>query len=139
MLVRMQLARIVIREQSDSQMIVLRETDGDRHFPILIGLNEAIAIDRRIKGIETPRPLTHDLMAKIIEQLDGDLEKVVVNDLRDHTFYATLIIRRTGDVVSIDSRPSDAIALGVANDTPIFVEDHVLRAVCAPDEAGSEE
>ncbi|MEE9295074.1 MAG: bifunctional nuclease family protein [Phycisphaerae bacterium] len=133
MLVRMDLARIVIREQGDSQIIVLRERDGDRHFPILIGLNEAIAIDRRVKGIETTRPLTHDLMAKIIEQLDAQLEKVLVSDLRDHTFYATLVIRRNGDLISVDARPSDAIALGVANNTPIYVDDQVLRAVCAPD------
>lgn len=131
MLVRMDLARIVIREQGDSQIIILREREGDRTFPILIGLNEAIAIDRRVKGIETSRPLTHDLMAKIIDQLDGKLEKVLVNDLKEHTFYATLVIRRNGDIISVDARPSDAIALGVANNTPLFVDDEVLRTVCA--------
>ena len=131
MLVRMDLARIVIREQGDSQIIILRERDGDRDFPILIGLNEAIAIDRRVKGIETSRPLTHDLMAKIIDKLDGKLEKVLVSDLREHTFYATLEIRRNGDLISVDARPSDAIALGVSNNTPIYVEDQILRTVCA--------
>ncbi|MCH8868067.1 MAG: bifunctional nuclease family protein [Proteobacteria bacterium] len=139
MLIRMDLARIIIRENGDSQIIVLRERDGDRHFPILIGLNEAVAIDRRVKGIEAPRPLTHDLMARIIASLDGDLEKIVVNDLRDHTFYATLMIRRNGDLITIDSRPSDAIALGVTNDTPLYVEDHVLQAVCLPDDGDDEE
>ena len=135
MLVRIDLARIIIREQADSQIIVLKERDGDRHFPILIGYHEAKAIDRRIRGAQPPRPLTHDLMAKIIDSLDGELEKVVLTDLRDHTFYATLVIRRNGDVISVDSRPSDAIALGVANDTAIYVEEHVLRAVCSPEEA----
>ncbi len=139
MLVRMDLARIIIREESDSQIIVLRERDGERHFPILIGLNEAIAIDRRVKGLEVPRPLTHDLMAKIIESLDAELEQVVVSDLRDHTFYATLVIRRNGDLIPVDSRPSDAIALGIANNTPIYVEEQVLRAVCAPEESDPEE
>ncbi len=137
MLVRMDLARIIIREQADSQIIVLRERDGDRHFPILIGIHEALAIDRRVKGAEPPRPLTHDLMADIIRKLDGELEKVVVNELKEHTFYATLVIRRNGEVVSVDSRPSDAIALGVANDTAIFVDESVLRAVCSPDEMDS--
>ena len=139
MLLRMDLARIIIREQSDSQIIVLRERDGDRHFPILIGMNEAIAIDRRVKGLETPRPLTHDLMAELIDRLDADLEKVVINDLRDHTFYATLVIRSNGELISVDARPSDAIALGVAKSTPIFVEERVLRAVCSPEQADSDE
>jgi uncharacterized protein len=131
MLVRMDLARIIIRETGDSQIIVLRERDGERHFPILIGLTEAVAIDRRVKGIEAPRPLTHDLMSRIIESLDGELEKIVISDLRDHTFFATLMIRRNGDLIPIDSRPSDAIALGVASETPVYVDENVLRAVCA--------
>jgi bifunctional DNase/RNase len=129
MLIRMDLARIIIVESGDSQVIILKERDGARHFPILIGINEALAIDRRLKGLKTPRPLTHDLMATIIEKLDGTLEKIVINDLRDHTFYASLVVRRNGELVEIDSRPSDAIALGSASGTPIFVEDHVLREV----------
>ncbi len=129
-LVQMELARIVIMENGDSQMIILRERGGDRFFPILIGINEAMAIDRRVKGIEMPRPLTHDLMANIIERLDADLERIVISDLRDHTFYAKLIVRRNGELLEIDSRPSDAIALGVTSQTPIFVEDEVLRKVC---------
>jgi len=131
----MDLARVIIRETGDSQIIVLKEREGDRHFPILIGIHEAMAIDRRVKGIQSQRPLTHDLMSQIIERLDAELEKIVISDLRDHTFYATLVIRRNGDMISIDSRPSDAIALGVARNTPIFVEESVLRAVCLPDEA----
>ncbi|MHC4091136.1 MAG: bifunctional nuclease family protein [Planctomycetota bacterium] len=130
MLVQMDLARIIIMESGDSQVIVLKERNGDRHFPILIGINEALAIDRRVKGIQMQRPLTHDLMASIIEQLDADLEKIVISELRDHTFYAKLIVRRNGDLVEIDSRPSDAIALGVTKQTPIFVAEEVLRKVC---------
>jgi len=129
MLIRMDLARIIIVETGDSQVIILKERDGDRHFPILIGINEALAIDRRLKGLKTPRPLTHDLMASIIEQLDGVLEQIVISDLREHTFFARLVVRRNGKVVEIDSRPSDAIALGAAVGTPIFVEDDVLREV----------
>ena len=129
MLIRMDLARIIIIETGDSQVIILRERDGERHFPIMIGMNEAQAIDRRLKGLKTPRPMTHDLMASIIEKLDAKLERIVINDLRDHTFYARLIVRRDGELVEIDSRPSDAIALGSAMGTPIYVEDHVLREV----------
>ncbi len=129
MLVQMDLTRIVISETGDSQIIWLQERGGERQFPIMIGITEALAIDRRIKGIQTPRPLTHDLMANIIDQLDGDLEKIVISDLREHTFYARLVVRRNGDLLEIDSRPSDAIALGVTSQTPIFVDEDVLRKV----------
>jgi uncharacterized protein len=125
--VRCDLARIIITDTSDQQIIFLRERDGDRAFPIVIGSFEALAIDRRLKGIPMPRPLTHDLLAIIIEQLGGELEKIVINDLREHTFYAKLVIRQNGQLIEIDARPSDAIALGVAGDVAIYVEDHVLN------------
>ena len=128
--VRMDLARIVISDTSDQQIIVLKERSGGRQFPIVIGANEAFAIDRRVKNISTPRPLTHDLLANVIRELDAELEKIVVHDLRDHTFFAKLVIRHKGALIEVDSRPSDAIAIGVANDTPIYVEDSVLRQVC---------
>lgn len=130
MLVRMDLAKIIIVENGDSQVIVLRERDGDRHFPILIGINEALAIDRGVKGLQTSRPMTHDLMSTIIRQLDAELERIVIHELRDHTFFAKLVLRRNGSVVEVDSRPSDAIALGVVGETPIYVDDQVLREVC---------
>ncbi|NOT02212.1 MAG: bifunctional nuclease family protein [Phycisphaerales bacterium] len=129
----MDLARVIIRETGDSQIIILREREGQRQFPILIGMPEAIAIERRAKGVETQRPLTHDLMASIIDKLDGELEEIVISDLREHTFFATLKVRRNGDLILIDARPSDAIALGVGTETPILVEEEVLQAVCAPD------
>jgi len=128
--VRMDLAKIIISENTDQQVIVLREREGDRQFPIVIGFHEAVAIKRRLDGMPTPRPMTHDLMASIIDSLDAEVEKIVINDLRDHTFYAKLVIRHGGELVEVDSRPSDAIALGVASETPIYVEDHVLREVC---------
>lgn len=127
--VRMDLAQIVISETRDTQVIVLRERDGNRNLPIVIGLTEALAIDRRIKGVQLQRPLTHDLLGNVIESLDSELEKIVINDLQDHTFYAKLVIRQQGELIEVDSRPSDAIALGVANEVPIYVEDHVLREV----------
>lgn len=128
--VRLDLARIIIRENDDQQIIILRERDGEREFPIVIGIYEASAIDRRVKGLTTPRPLTHDLMANLIEALNSDLEKILIHDLRDHTFYAKLIIRQDGKLVEVDARPSDAIALGVASDTPLYASESVLRQVC---------
>ena len=128
--VRMNLARIVIQDTSEQQIIFLRECDGDREFPIVIGDAEALAIDRRLKGYKKARPMTHDLLADTFERLGGELEKIVINDLKNHTFYAKLVLRANGEIVEIDSRPSDAIALGVASDAPIFVSEHVLREVC---------
>jgi bifunctional DNase/RNase len=127
--IRVDLAQIVISETRDTQIIVLRERDGDRALPIVIGLTEALAIDRRIKGVQLQRPLTHDLLGNVIESLAAELEKIVINDLQDHTFYAKLVIRQHGELIEVDSRPSDAIALGVATEVPIYVEDHVLREV----------
>ena len=127
--IRMDLARIVIQDTTDQQIIFLRERDGEREFPIVIGDSEAYAIDRRLKGFKKARPMTHDLIAEIIERLGGDLEKIVINDLKNHTFYAKLVIRANGEMIEIDSRPSDAIALGVASETPIFVNEQVLREV----------
>ena len=128
--VRMDLARIVINDESEQQIVILKERDGPRQFPIVIGVVEALAIDRRVKGIVTPRPLTHDLLASVISDLSGELEKIVVHDLRDHTFYAKLVIRREGELIEVDARPSDAIALGVGSDTPIYAEEGVLQQVC---------
>jgi uncharacterized protein len=125
--VRCDLARIIITETQEQQIIVLRERDGERAFPIVIGSFEAGAIDRRLKGIPTSRPLTHDLLATVIERLGAELEKIVISDLRDETFYAKLVVRHAGRLIEVDARPSDAIALGVAGDVPIYVEDHVLN------------
>jgi bifunctional DNase/RNase len=129
MSVQMELHKIIISEMQDSQIIVLQEVDGQRKFPIVIGSNEAYAIDRRLKGRPYPRPQTHDLLASVIEQLGGELERIEINNLEDHTFFASLHIRQNGKLVEIDSRPSDAIALGVASEIPIYVAEHVLDAV----------
>ncbi len=126
MVVRMELSRIFIREMTDMQIIELTEVDGERTFPIVIGLPEAFAIERRLKGIDIPRPQTHDLLSAVIGQLGGELKEIVVTDLVDGTFYARLVIEQDGESVEIDSRPSDAIALGVAENVPIFVDEEVL-------------
>nr|CAJ71948.1 conserved hypothetical protein [Candidatus Kuenenia stuttgartiensis] len=124
------LSKIVITETSDHQVIVLKELEGKRSFPIIIGLNEAWAIDRAVKGISTPRPLTHDLITRIIESLNADVERVVISDLRNNTFYAKIVLRQDGNIIEIDSRPSDAVALAMQKNTPIFVASKVLEEVC---------
>ncbi|TVS19026.1 MAG: bifunctional nuclease family protein [Planctomycetaceae bacterium] len=131
--VEMQLSRIIISEIHDQQIIYLSEVDGDRQFPIVIGIFEATSIERRIKGIQTPRPLTHDLVVQVIEQMEGELDSVVINDLRDGTYFAELRIRRGGELVAIDARPSDAIAVAVTCDPPlpIFVVEEVLDEASA--------
>ena len=126
--VQMELSRIIISEMKDTQIIMLREVDGEREFPIVIGSAEAYAIDRRLKGHPSPRPLTHDLLANVIEHLGGTLEKIEINNLQDHTFFAKIHIRQDGQVIEVDSRPSDAIALGIASMVPIYVAEHVLEA-----------
>lgn len=125
----MELSRIIISETNDEQVIVLREVDGSRAFPIVIGIWEAVAIDRNIKGKKTPRPMTHDLIENVIAGLDARLESVIVNDLKDRTFFARLVLRRNGKQVEIDSRPSDAIALAVQMKAPIYVEEKVLEGI----------
>lgn len=144
--VECELTRIIISETTPSQVIVLSEKNGPRNFPIVIGLVEAMAIDREIRGEKTPRPLTHDLLRGIIGGMGGKLERITVNDLRDGTFYARLRIRRDGELCEIDSRPSDAIALAVRCAAPIFVEESVLEAVAReapppgfPDLSGADE
>lgn len=139
MAVMMELSRILIRELNDYQIIELREVapegdeaeDGEdrRSFPIVIGLPEAQAIERRLKGFEVKRPQTHDLLANIVRELGGELESITINDLSDQTFFASLDVRKEdGELLHIDSRPSDAIALGVAHGVPIYVEEHVLES-----------
>ena len=125
--VKVELSRIIINEAVDQQVIVLKEVAGDRSFPIVIGMPEILAVDRRLKDIELPRPMTHDLLGNVIEQMGGKIEKVVINDLRDHTFYAVLHIDMDGEKIEVDSRPSDAIALGTGVEAPIFVDERVFE------------
>jgi len=122
-----ELSRIIINEMSDQQVIVIKERHGDRSFPIVIGIVEIFAIDRRLKGIKPARPMTHDLLADVIENLGAKVDKIVINDLRNHVFYANIHLSLNGRTIQIDSRPSDAIALGVASNSPIYVAEHVFE------------
>lgn len=129
MSILMELNKIIINERNDQQIIVLREVGGnERTFPIVIGSDVAAAIDRRLKGLVAPRPMTHDLLANAIDLMGGKIERIEINDLKDHTYYARIVIRQGDRMIDIDSRPSDAIALGAASDVPIYVEEHVLEA-----------
>lgn len=125
--VQMELTRIIISDQNEQQIIFLREVDGERTFPIVIGVFEATSIDRRVRGQSTPRPLTHDLLANAIEMLGGEIQDVYINELRDHTYFAKLRIRHEGELLEVDSRPSDAIALAVTVDVPIYVAEDVIE------------
>ncbi|MGD2094528.1 MAG: bifunctional nuclease family protein [Phycisphaerales bacterium] len=122
-----ELSRIIINEMSDQQVIVIKERHGKRSFPIVIGIVEIFAIDRRLKGITPPRPMTHDLLASVIENLGAKIEKIVIDDLRHHTFYAKIHLSMNGRTVKVDSRPSDAIALCSATKAPIYVAEHVFE------------
>jgi len=125
----MQLSRIIISEINDQQIIYLQEVEGDRQFPILIGIFEATSIDRRVKQFESPRPLTHDLLVNTVEELGAELDSVVINELKNHTYFAKLRVKQDGRIVEIDSRPSDAIAVAVTCDPPlpIYVSEEVLE------------
>ncbi|HUQ72141.1 MAG TPA: bifunctional nuclease family protein [Planctomycetaceae bacterium] len=131
MTVQMQLSRIIISEINDQQVIYLKEVGGDRQFPILIGIFEATSIDRRVKNRPNLRPLTHDLLVNIVDQMGGELDSVVITELKDHTYFAKLRIRSNGEIVEIDSRPSDAIAVAVtcSPQLPIYVSEEVLSQV----------
>lgn len=128
--VKMQLSRIIISELTENQVIYLQEVDGEREFPILIGIFEATNIDRRVKeDYEPPRPLTHDLVVNVAAALGATVDSVVISDLADATYFAQLRLRtKDGEMIEIDSRPSDAIAVAVtfSPPLPIYVSEQVL-------------
>jgi len=121
-----ELKRIIINEIDEDQVIVLNEVDGDRSLPIVIGLFEATSIDRRVKGIPTPRPLTYDLLVNAIEGLGGEIKDIRISELKSHTYYAKLRIQQEGEIVEIDCRPSDGVAIAVTARVPIYVDESVL-------------
>jgi len=127
-MVEMELNKIVINEKRHDQLIVLKEKNGERLLPIIIGLSEASAIKIKIGGFNPPRPLTHDLLHSTITNLEANLEKIVIDRLEENTFFAKLIIKTTsGETKEVDARPSDSIALAVRAGVPIFVDEAVLK------------
>lgn len=127
-MVEVEVSKIIIDEKSQEQVIVLKEKKGSRLLPIVIGINEAASIRMKFGGFTPPRPLTHDLLKSVIENLDAKLDKVVIDKLIDSTFHAKLILKTDkGTIKKVDARPSDSIALAVRVGAPIFVEEEVLE------------
>jgi bifunctional DNase/RNase len=124
--IQMELRRIIISELDDHQIVILKEVDGERNFPIVIGIFEATSIDRRVKGLPSPRPLTHDLIISVVEQMGGEIQDIIISDLKEHTYFAKLRVRKEGELTEVDCRPSDAIAVAVASRVPIYVNEDVL-------------
>ena len=122
-MIEMELNKIVIDEKRHDQLIVLKEKGGNRILPIVIGLNEASAIKLKISGFQPPRPLTHDLLHAAISNLDATIDRVIIDKLEDNTFHAKLLLKtHSGEIKTIDARPSDSIALAVRAQAPIFVD-----------------
>lgn len=113
--------------QSQASGVILKELEGDRTLPIIIGEYEAQSIALGLESIIPPRPITHDLLLSVLETLDAKMERVIISDLRNNTYYATIQVRRRSKIYEIDSRPSDAIALAVRQSVQIFVEEEVMR------------
>ena len=126
MLIEMTIKGLMVDPITNMPIVMLRDTQGDRVLPIWVGIFEANAIALQIENIATPRPMTHDLLRNIIKDLEGTVERVVVCDLRDNTFYAVIYLTVRGESVAIDARPSDAIALALRTRSPILVEERVI-------------
>lgn len=119
---------LVFDQKSQQHVVVLRETDGERVLPIWIGPGEAMAIQRLLTEQAFPRPLTHDLIAMVVEGLHARVTRVTIAELREGTFYATLRIEREGGVLSVDARPSDSIAIALRTRVPVFVNEELLQS-----------
>lgn len=137
--VRMEIKGLMLDPNTNVPIVVLRDEEGAVFLPIWIGVFEANAIALRLENVETPRPMTHDLLRSALDKLGAHIEKVVISELRESTFYARIHVQRDGDAVEIDARPSDAIALALRSEAPIFVLAPVLAAAQAVNLATSDE
>jgi bifunctional DNase/RNase len=108
-------------------IVLLKTADGNKFLPIWIGHPEAAAILMKLQGASTPRPMTHDLLSDMLEQLDAEVVRITVTELRENTFYASITVHQNGSEIEIDSRPSDAIAIAVRSDAPIFAAERVIE------------
>lgn len=125
-MIEMELIRVIIRENGDDQYVFLRERGGKRSFPIVIGRSEGREIWNLVNEAKTPRPMTHELLRNAIEALGASVERVVVNDLDKGTFFARVVLSRSGETIELDARPSDALALATRVRAPIFCAEHVV-------------
>src|SRR3989475_10060860 len=126
MQIEMNIKGLMVDPVTNMPIVILRDKDGQKVLPIWVGIFEANAIALQIENISTPRPMTHDLLRNVIEDLKATVIKVVVSDLQDNTFYALIYLLLDGNTVAIDARPSDAIALALRTRAPIFVEETVI-------------
>ncbi|MGA3212501.1 MAG: bifunctional nuclease family protein [Terriglobales bacterium] len=126
--VEMKIRGLMMDPVTNMPIVVLKDVGGEGVLPIWVGIYEANAIYLEIEKVNTPRPMTHDLLKNVLSSLEANVHKVVVSDLRDDTFFAVIWLERQGSIISIDSRPSDALALALRVDCPIFVEDEVLKS-----------
>ena len=126
MQIEMAIKGLMVDPITNMPIIILRDRDGQRVLPIWVGIFEANAIALQMENVSTPRPMTHDLLRNVIEDLKGQVTKVLISDLKDNTFYALIYVDVAGELVAIDARPSDAIALALRTQAPIFVEESVI-------------
>jgi len=126
MLIEMTIKGLTVDAITNTPIVILKDKQGDRVLPIWVGVPEANAIALQIENVATPRPMTHDLLRNIIANLDGQVDRVVVSDLKENTFYAIIHLTVRGERIAIDSRPSDAIALALRTKSPIMVEESVI-------------
>ncbi len=137
--VEMKIKGLMIDPVSNMPIIILKNSDGDAVLPIWVGIFEANAIAMQLENIVSPRPMTHDLLKNVIEGLQAKIARIVITDLRENTFFASIFLDRNGDSLCIDSRPSDAMALALRARAPIFVEKAVLDKSASPEEGGDSE
>jgi len=141
--VEMRIRGLLMDPVTNTPIVILKDANSDTVLPIWVGMFEASAIQLEIERVSTPRPMTHDLIKNVLAGLDAHVHKVVVTELKEDTFYAVIWMEREGRIISVDSRPSDALALALRVDCPIFVEDEVLKtskkATSATDPATSED
>jgi bifunctional DNase/RNase len=126
MQIEMSIKGLMVDPITNMPIIILRDRDGQRVLPIWVGIFEANAIALQMENIATPRPMTHDLLRNVIHDLNGTVRKIVVSDLKDNTFYALIYVETPTETVAVDARPSDAIALALRTQAPIFVEESVI-------------
>ena len=136
----MELTGVRVELPTNQPIVLLREREGERYLPIWIGAAEAAAIALSLQGVVTPRPMTHDLLRSILENLSVDVRRIEVTELRESTFFATISMNRQGEEYEVSSRPSDAIALAVRMSVPIFVDEAVLEeaSILIPDDEDDE-
>ncbi len=131
----MEVKALIVDPIANMPVVILRDADEKNFLPIWVGVFEANAIALQMEGITTPRPMTHDLLRNVIRQIEGDVVRVVINNLKENTFYAQIHLKVAGRELLIDSRPSDAIALALRSSAPVYVEEAVLEKSRANDES----